>query len=287
MTNGRYFVIIVSFVAILEFKNVSFAYPTGDSEIASMAVKNVSFSVEKGDFVALVGRNGSGKSTVAKLCDGLFLPDEGDVFVNGMNTLDKKCLYSIRKTVGVVFQNPDNQTVATIIEDDVAFGPENLGLKSEEIRERVDGALKAVGMTEYAKSSPFRLSGGQKQRVAIAGVLAINPEVIVLDEATSMLDPDGREDVMKVVRALNEQGMTVIMITHFMEEAALCNKIFVMDGGEIIMSGGKEIFERERELIHAGLDVPIAARVANRLRDRGVDIGKPLLIDDLVDELCR
>lgn len=275
-------------MAILTFDNVEYVYNAG-LEDEHKAVKGVSFSIEEGEFVALVGHNGSGKSTAAKLMNALLLPSEGRVLVDGMDTADKKKVFDIRNTVGVVFQNPDNQMVATIIEDDIAFGPENIGLKPQEIRERVDFALEAVGMSEYKKGTPFRLSGGQKQRIAIAGILAIKPKVLVLDESTAMLDPVGRDEVMAVVERLNrEEKMTVVMITHFMEEALKADRMIVMSGGEVLMSGGKELFERADEIKRAGLDLPIAGFIAEKLREDGFDL--PAAITDekeLADALCR
>lgn len=275
-------------MAIIELKDVYFTYNAGREDEAR-AVRGVSLAVNEGEFVAVVGHNGSGKSTLAKLMNGLFLPDSGTVTVDGIDTADEDKLFDIRSRVGVVFQNPDNQTVATIIEDDVAFGPENLGLKSEEIRERVDWALKSVGMYEAREGTPFRLSGGQKQRVAIAGVLALKPKVMILDESTSMLDPSAREEVMSVVRKLNrEEGMAVVAITHFMEETLDADRIFVMHEGKLFAEGGKEIFEREEELESIGLSTPLACRVARKLRDRGVPIGRGITSEaELVAALKR
>ncbi len=267
---------------LLEFKNVDYAYPSGEDDFIR-ALTAVNLTVERGEFVALVGCNGSGKSTLARLANGLILPDRGDVTVDGMSTSDKDRLYDIRKKIGVVFQNPDNQMVTTIVEDDIAFGPENLGLPPEEIRKRVDFALECVGMSEYAKSGPFRLSGGQKQRVAIAGVLALKPELMILDEATGMLDPDGRAEVMKVVTKLNrEERMSVVMITHFMEEAAEADRIVILDRGRIVADGGKELFETPEVFTRAGLDLPLPVRLSQRLKAAGVDIGCPLTIDGFV-----
>lgn len=273
-------------MSFIEFDNVDFTYAPGtDREVK--AVKHFSMSVEEGDLVALVGHNGSGKSTVAKLMNGLLTPNGGSIIVNGNSTADKDKLFEIRKNVGVVFQNPDNQMVATIIEDDVAFGPENIGLKPDEIRSRVDWALKSVDMYEYREGTAFRLSGGQKQRIAIAGVLAVKPRVMVLDESTSMLDPIGKREIMDIVLKLNrEENMTVIMITHFMDEAALCDKIFVMDDGELKLSGGKEVLLDGR-LAEMGLSSPPAASIAKKLRDRGMDIGDVFTPEELVEELCR
>ena len=273
---------------IIEFDNVAFTYNAGmEGEVK--AVSGVSFSIEEGEFVALVGHNGSGKSTVARLMNGLLLPDSGAVRIDGMSTADKKSLFDIRRTVGVEFQNPDNQMIATIIEDDVAFGPENLGLPPAEIRARVDWALDAVGMSDHKRGTPFRLSGGQKQRVAIAGVLAIRPRVMVLDEATAMLDPKGRDEVMRVVTALNrEHKMTVVMITHFMEEAAAADRIIVMKDGGILLNGGREVFGRTAEIRAAGLELPLPSRIADKLRRDGVPLPGGILTDaELTEALCR
>ena len=279
---------IILSMSIVEFRDVYYTYNRGDAS-EQRAVNGISFSVEEGEFVAVVGHNGSGKSTIAKLMNGLLEPDSGTVTVSGLDTRSNKDLFDIRKTVGVVFQNPDNQMVATIIEDDVAFGPENIGLPSEEIRSRVDWALKSVGMYEYREGTPFRLSGGQKQRVAIAGILAIKPRVIVLDESTSMLDPEGRAEVLKTIEKLNrEEKMAVVMITHFMEEALLADRIVVMNEGKIYMQGGKEIFRREEELKSIGLTVPLAVRVAHALQKAGVPLSDNISTDnDLIEELCR
>ncbi len=260
----------------LHLQNVDYSYPSGESDYIT-ALRSVNITVERGEFVALVGCNGSGKSTLARLCNGLIVPDGGEVTVDGMPTSDKSALYDIRKKIGVVFQNPDNQTVTTVVEDDVAFGPENLGLPPAEIRERVDRALRAVGMSEHAKSGPMRLSGGQKQRVAIAGVLAIKPELMVLDEATGMLDPDGRREVLDVVKKLNrDENMAVLMITHFMEEAAEADRIIILDRGSVVADGGRELFATPEVFTDAGLDLPVYVRVAQKLKARGMDIGCPL-----------
>lgn len=270
----------------LEFKNVDYSYESGDDEYIQ-ALKSVSLSVERGEFVALVGCNGSGKSTLARLCNGLLVPDGGSVTVDGKSTEDKD-LFEIRKKIGVVFQNPDNQMVTTVVEDDVAFGPENIGLPPDEIRARVDWALSCVGMSEYATSGPFRLSGGQKQRVAIAGVLAIKPELMILDEATGMLDPDGRDEVMSVVKRLNrDEHMAVVMITHFMEEAAEADRIIILDKGKVVADGGRELFSTPEAFTDAGLDLPVSVRVAQKLKAAGLDIGCPLNADELVAATTR
>ncbi|MDE6293835.1 MAG: energy-coupling factor transporter ATPase [Clostridiales bacterium] len=271
----------------LEFKNVEYSYVGGDEELIQ-ALRSVSFSVERGEFVALVGCNGSGKSTLARLCNGLLAPDAGEVTVDGRLTTDKSALFDIRKKIGIVFQNPDNQMVTTIVEDDVAFGPENLGLPPEKIRERVDWALKSVGMSEHATSGPFRLSGGQKQRVAIAGVLAIKPELMILDEATGMLDPIGRREVLDVVKKLNrDENMAVIMITHFMEEAAAADRIIVLDKGTVAADGGKELFAKPEVFTAAGLDLPLYVRLSQRLREIGMDIGCPLTVDEFTNRVAE
>lgn len=273
---------------IIEFENVEYTYNAG-MEGETKALSGVSFSIEEGSFVALVGHNGSGKSTIAKLMNGLILPDKGRVTVDGMDTADKKRIFDIRKTVGVVFQNPDNQMIATIIEDDVAFGPENLGLPPAEIRERVDWALESVGMADHKRGTPFRLSGGQKQRIAIAGVLALRPRVMVLDESTAMLDPKGRDEVMRVVMQLNrDHKMTVVMITHFMEEAAEADRIIVMRSGEALLDGGKEVFNRTSEIRSAGLELPLPSRIADGLRRSGMALPDGILTDSqLAEALCR
>ena len=265
---------------ILEFQNVSFRYEgSSEKEQLPLAVRDVSFSVKKGDFVAILGHNGSGKSTLAKLSNSILLPESGKVLVNGMDTADESLSYDIRRTVGVVFQNPDNQIVASVVEEDVAFGPENLGVPPEEIRKRVDNALKAVGMYEYRKHEPHKLSGGQKQRVAIAGMIAMLPECIVLDEPTAMLDPRWRKEVMDTILKLNrEMGMTVVFITHFMEEAVRASRVIVMDNAEILMDGTpREVFRQADRVKAAGLDVPKPAELARALQKRGVPMPDDIL----------
>lgn len=265
---------------ILEFQNVSFRYEgSSEKEQFPLAVRDVSFAVKKGDFVAILGHNGSGKSTLAKLSNSILLPESGKVLVNGMDTADESLSYDIRRTVGVVFQNPDNQIVASVVEEDVAFGPENLGVPPEEIRKRVDNALKAVGMYEYRKHEPHKLSGGQKQRVAIAGMIAMLPECIVLDEPTAMLDPRGRKEVMDTILKLNrEMGMTVVFITHFMEEAVRASRVIVMDNAEILMDGTpREVFRQADRVKAAGLDVPKPAELARALQKRGVPMPDDIL----------
>lgn len=272
-------------MSLIELDNVSFSY-----DKKTNVVKNVSLKIEKGEYCAFIGHNGSGKSTLAKLLNALVVPDEGKVVVDGMCSDDKKRVFDIRKTVGVVFQNPDNQLVASIVEDDVAFGPENLGVKREEIGERIDFALSAVGMEKYRRSSPTRLSGGQKQRIAIAGVLALKPEILVLDESTAMLDPQGRKEVLSVVRKLNkEKGVTVVNITHYMDEAVSADKIFVINDGEIAMSGTpEEIFKEKEKLGGCGLELPLASVLADELKKEGLPLPDGILTEEqLAEALCE
>ena len=269
----------------IEFNNVSFSY----EETNTTVIKNLSLSVDKGDFLCVLGENGSGKSTLSRLVNGLLLPNEGSVKVFGLDTADKKSLGEIRRKVGMVFQNPDNQMVATIVEDDVAFAPENLGVSPKEIGERIDFALDSVNMQKYRFSAGQRLSGRQKQRVAIAGALALMPEILILDESTSMLDPLGREEVMNVVKKLNEGGMTVICITHYMDEVISANKVAVLSNGELVMEGTPaDIFKRQNELRAFGLDIPRATKIANALKENGLDIKDGVLTaEGLAEELCR
>lgn len=265
---------------IIQFQNVSYRYEEDEGEEKlPLAVNNVSIDIKKGDFIAVLGHNGSGKSTLAKLCNSILVPESGRVLVNGMDTADEDLSYDIRRTVGVVFQNPDNQIVATIVEEDVAFGPENLGVPQAEIRKRVDESLKAVGMYEYRGHEPHKLSGGQKQRVAIAGIIAMRPECIVLDEPTAMLDPKGRREVINTVKKLNsEMGMTVVFITHFMEEAATADRVIVMDNAKILLDGTpKEVFHEAELLRKIGLDIPESEKLARELKRSGVNIDEDIL----------
>ena len=271
-------------MSLITLSDVSFSY-----DDKHKAIKNLSLSVEKGEYIAIIGHNGSGKSTLAKLFNALAVPTKGTVVVDGFSSSDKKDLFEIRKRVGVVFQNPDNQLVASIVEDDVAFGPENLGVKREEIGERIDFALKSVGMEKYRRSSPTRLSGGQKQRIAIAGVLALKPQVLVLDESTAMLDPKGRKEVLEVVKKLNkEQGVTVITITHYMDEVIDADRVIVLNDGEITLIGSpKEIFSQKEKLKACGLELPLATYIASKLIEKGVRIdGEILTPTQLKETLC-
>ena len=255
-------------MTIIKVDNISFSYIEG----AKCALSDVSLEIEKGEFLAVVGHNGSGKSTLAKHLNGLLLPSSGKVYVHDMDTSDENLNLDIKRHVGIVFQNPDNQIVNTIVEDDVAFGPENLGVPPEEIRKRVDEALLSVGMQKYALAAPHMLSGGQKQRIAIAGMLAINPEVLVLDEATAMLDPLGRREILGIAHRLNkEQGITVVMITQYMEEVVAADRVIVMKDGRIDFEGTPEkVFSQTERLKAAGLDVPLAVELKNALVSAGV-----------------
>ncbi len=268
----------------IKFDNVSFSYNDG-----AKVVDGLSLEVEKGEFVAVVGRNGSGKSTAAKLINGLLTPDEGKVYVNGIDTSATNDIFAVRSTVGMVFQNPDNQMVATIVEDDVAFGPENLGVEREEIGRRIDFALGVTGIEKFRDKPSAELSGGQKQRVAIAGVLAVKPQILILDEATSMLDPLGRKEVNEVIRKLNKDGMTVVTVTHYMEEAVDADRVIVFDGGKVVFSGTpKEVFSREKDLEACGLCLPRATYIFNRLKERGVISGDVVLTgEELEVRLCE
>lgn len=274
----------------VNIENLSFAYPKREGESVRNVLCGVSLRIEKGEFVSLIGSNGSGKSTLSRLINGLLQPVEGVVEVFGTNTADKKSLFDIRKRVGTVFQNPDNQQVASIVEDDIAFGPENVGMPREKTGERIDYVLKVTDMEKYRNAEVARLSGGQKQRVAIAGALAIDPEILILDEATSMLDPKGRNEVMSVVKDLNKNhGLTVINITHYMDEAVNSDRIFVLHGGKIAMQGTpNEIFAKKDEIRECGLELPRAASLAEKLKAAGVKLdGLILTKEELATQLCE
>lgn len=274
---------------IIKLDHLVFEYKKEDSLIPSPAVNDVSLSIKRGSFTAVIGRNGSGKSTLAKNINALLLPSGGAVYVNGYDTRDESKIWDIRQTAGMVFQNPDNQLVSSIVEDDVAFGPENLGIEPAEIRRRVDTALWAVDMYDERKKAPHLLSGGQKQRIAIAGVVAMKPLCIIFDEPTAMLDPQGRLEVMKIIEKLNKEGITILLITHFMDEAAKADRIIIMDKGRIMMDGiPKEVFCREQELRNLGLDVPFPVELAGRLRRKGIPVPEKIINEeDLVEYLCR
>lgn len=274
--------------AIVRVENLVYRYD--DEIITKNAVDDVSFDIEAGEFVVIIGHNGSGKSTLAKHFNGIFYPTEGNVYINGMNTRDDSLIWKIRQNAGMVFQNPDNQIVATIVEEDVAFGPENLGVDKDTIRKRVDEALRLVNMTEFAKKQPHNLSGGQKQRVAIAGIIAMRPDCIVFDEPTAMLDPSGRKEVVDTILKLNkEEGKTVIHITHFMDEATNADRVIVMDEGKIKMQGKpREIFSKVEELNALGLDVPQMTELSYELNKEGIKVRDDILtVEEMVEELCQ
>lgn len=275
---------------MIKASNLTFKYINEDEKVEKVAVNSVSLEVKKGEFLVVLGHNGSGKSTIAKHMNALLLPTDGKMFVDGMDTVEDSLLWEIRSRAGMVFQNPDNQLVATIVEEDVAFGPENLGISPEEIRKRVDDSLKKVGMYEYRKHAPHLLSGGQKQRIAIAGILAMMPKCIILDEPTAMLDPSGRKEVMKTIKDVNKNlGITIILITHYMDEAAQADRVIVMDQGEIKLEGTpREVFSNVAEIKRIGLDVPQVTELAYELQKEGIDISTEILnIDEMVEKLCQ
>ena len=281
-------------MGIIKAVNLIFDYIRHDEEEdkdeISHALKGVSLDIKEGDFVAILGHNGSGKSTFAKLMNGILLPTDGTVYISNMKTDDEEHLWDVRKTAGMVFQNPDNQIIGNVVEEDVGFGPENLGVPTDEIWKRVEESLTATGMISYRAHSPNKLSGGQKQRVAIAGVMAMQPECIVLDEPTAMLDPNGRKEVLRAVRKLNEEkGVTVILITHYMEEVVFADRVFVMDNGKLVMQGTpREIFSEVEKLKELRLDVPQVTLLAYELRKNGVDLPEGILtIEELVNALCH
>ena len=269
---------------MIKTQDLAFTYPGTEDQVNTRALRGVDVTIERGSFVVILGHNGSGKSTLAKTFNAVLLPSGGKVYVEGMDTMDESLLLEIRRRVGMVFQNPDNQIVANVVEEDVAFAPENLGVPSEEIRKRVDDALEAVGMTQFVKHAPHLLSGGQKQRIAIAGVLAMKPECIVLDEATAMLDPVGRREVLAAVEKLNrEQGITVVLITHHMNEAEHADRVIVMNDGLVVMDGKpREVFTRKKELEDIGLAVPDTVSLLFSLREAGMDVP----VDAITVEEC-
>ena len=275
---------------MIKSEDLVFKYVNAEEQTEKVAINHVSMEVKKGEFLVILGHNGSGKSTMAKHMNALLLPSGGKMYVDGLDTSGIENLWEVRRRAGMVFQNPDNQLVATIVEEDVAFGPENLGVDPKEIRERVDDSLKAVGMYEYRKHAPHLLSGGQKQRIAIAGILAMRPKCIVLDEPTAMLDPSGRNEVMKTIKEVNKKfGITIILITHYMDEAAQADRIIVMDKGEKVMEGvPREIFSQVEKIKSIGLDVPQVTELAYELQKEGVDISTEILnIDEMVNALCQ
>lgn len=279
---------IISKTNYIQAENVFFSYEETETEEKHEVLSGISLGIEKGEFLALLGHNGSGKSTIAKTFNAMLLPSGGKVYVDKMDTLDESVLYEIRRRVGLVLQNPDNQLVASIVEEDVAFGPENLGIAPGEIRKRVDEALKAVDMYDYRLNAPYKLSGGQKQRIAIAGIIAMQPDCIVLDEPTAMLDPRGREEVLSTIHRLNkEQGITIVLITHYMDEAVQADRVIVMDNGSILTQGTpKEVFAQVQLLKRHQLDVPQSTELIYRLKSCGFDLPDNVLnIDEAVAAL--
>lgn len=273
---------------MIKTEGLIYRYPEATDE--KLALNNVNITINKGEFVVIIGHNGSGKSTLAKLFNGILLPTEGKVLVNNMETTDHELIWEIRRSAGMVFQNPDNQLVATIVEEDVAFGPENLGLPSEIIRSRVDEALTTVGMIEHAKKPPHLLSGGQKQRIAIAGILAMKPECIILDEPTAMLDPSGRKEVISTIEKLNrEDGITIVHITHYMDEAVGADRVIVMEKGQVLMDGTpREVFSKVDQLKDMGLDVPQVTMLSSELKKVGIDISEEIItVEEMVEKLCQ
>ena len=275
---------------MIKTQDLAFTYPGTEDQVNTRALRGVDVTIERGSFVVILGHNGSGKSTLAKTFNAVLLPSGGKVYVEGMDTMDESLLLEIRRRVGMVFQNPDNQIVANVVEEDVAFAPENLGVPSAEIRKRVDDALEAVGMTQFVKHAPHLLSGGQKQRIAIAGVLAMKPECIVLDEATAMLDPIGRREVLAAVEKLNrEQGITVVLITHHMNEAGHADRVIVMNDGLVVMDGKpREVFTRKKELEDIGLAVPDTVSLLFSLREAGMDVPvDAITVEECADAIAK
>jgi energy-coupling factor transport system ATP-binding protein len=274
---------------MIEIENLYFSYNSDENSENVWALQGINLIIPAGQFVVVLGSNGSGKSTLAKHLNGMLAPTQGTCLVDNIDTRNQEQIFEIRKKVGMVFQNPDNQIVASIVEEDVAFGPENLGLPSEEIRSRVDWALEQVNMSAYKKQGPYFLSGGQKQRVAIAGVLAMKPQYIVLDESTAMLDPEGREEVIGVINQLRrESNITILLITHHMEEALEADRVIVMDQGKILLDGlPDEIFFQDTCLKQAGLEIPISVQLIRALEKRKIQVATKIKIDELVNELCQ
>ena len=275
---------------MIECRNLIFKYTAGENQEEKIAINDVNLQIKEGEFIAILGHNGSGKSTMAKHMNALLIPTEGKMLVNKMDTSDMNNLWNIRETAGMVFQNPDNQLVATIVEEDVAFGPENLGVPPEEIRKRVDEALERVGMSEYKRHAPHLLSGGQKQRIAIAGILAMKPKCIIFDEPTAMLDPSGRKEVLDTIIDLNKNyGITVTLITHYMDEAAKADRIVVMDKGKLILDGKpRDVFSNVEKMKSIGLDVPQVTELSYELQKAGINIDTRILdVNEMVNAICQ
>lgn len=276
-------------LGIISINDLIFEYEKEGVGESVRAIDDVSFEIEKGSFTAIIGKNGSGKSTLAKNLNGLLLPTDGVIYVNGYDTADDEHIWDVRRSAGMVFQNPDNQLVSSIVEDDVAFGPENLGVEPEEIRRRVDKALEDVNMGKFKEKAPHLLSGGQKQRIAIAGVVAMKPEIIIFDEPTAMLDPKGRKEIMSVIRELHEEGITVLLITHFMEEAVRADRVIIMHEGHVLLDGTpQEVFAQSDVIRNANLELPVMVQIGDKLRERGVPVPEDAITKErMVEFLCR
>ena len=274
---------------IITIKDLTFEYVREEGTEPVKAIDDVSLEIAEGSFTAIIGKNGSGKSTLAKNLNGLLTPTEGVIYVGGYDTRDGEHIWDVRQTAGMVFQNPDNQLVSSIVEDDVAFGPENLGVDPKEIRERVDKALEAVNMGQFKKKAPHLLSGGQKQRIAIAGVIAMRPKCIIFDEPTAMLDPKGRKEIMAIIDELHQENITVVLITHFMEEAVCADRVVIMNEGKILLDGSPaEVFSHEELLKSANLDIPPIVKLASKLRERGIDVPKEIIKEEeMVELICQ
>ncbi len=275
--------------SIIRIENLIFEYKKGEETEPVRALDNINLNIERGSFTAILGKNGSGKSTFAKNLNGLFVPTEGVIYVNGYDTSDDEHIWDVRQSAGMVFQNPDNQLVSAIVEDDVAFGPENLGIEPSEIRRRVDKALSDVNMGAFKGKPPHLLSGGQKQRVAIAGVVAMKPSCIIFDEPTAMLDPKGRNEIMNIIEELHDEGITVVLITHFMEEAVHADRVIIMHDGKVFLDGKpEEVFAQKEKVLSVNLDIPLAVELADKLREKGIDVPKDIIgMEEMVEYLCQ
>lgn len=274
---------------IITIENLTFEYMRGEESQPVRAISNLNLEIERGSFTAIIGKNGSGKSTLAKNLNGLLLPTEGIIYVDGYDTRDDNSIWNVRQTAGMVFQNPDNQLVSAIVEDDVAFGPENLGIDPAEIRRRVDKALEDVNMGQFKKKAPHLLSGGQKQRIAIAGVVAMKPKCIIFDEPTAMLDPKGRAEIMSIIDELHAEGITVILITHFMDEAVRADRVIIMHEGKILLDGTpQQVFEQEELIRSVNLDVPLMVEMGAKLRRAGIDVPADIITEEeMVEFICQ